>query len=298
MSKKNNKTTDVLFIFLKGMLMGICDIIPGVSGGTIAFITGIYERLINAVRGFSFRLLGNLVTLKRKALAKEIEKLDLGFLIPLGLGIGISVFVGSSIIGSLLENYFLYTISFFIGLIFASGKVIFDNITNHKPANILFGVVGLLFGLSLSVLIPANVVPTLPYVFLGGFIAISAMFLPGISGAFILVIMGIYEFLLNVLHNLDTKWPYFIAFGIGAGAGMMVISRLISYLFKKDKCKTLYVLLGLVFGALSIPVRNSIQSVQVWQSALIISSVILAVLGVVVVLLVSYLSKSTRAKDI
>ena len=248
-----------ILLFLKGVLMGICDLIPGISGGTIAFITGIYTRLIEAVKAFSFKLVYDIILLNKKELKKDIKKLELGFLFTLFLGIGFAILAGSRIIKFLLENYFAYTLSFFVGLIIASSKIIFDNIKNHKMKNILFGVMGLILGILLSFLIPKTITPSLYYVFIGGFFAISAMFLPGISGAFILLIMGLYEFMINVLHDILRNISYFIVFGLGAVLGAFAISRVISFLFRKDKCKTLYFLLGLVIGAVSIPIKRIIE---------------------------------------
>ncbi len=241
--------------------MGICDLIPGISGGTIAFITGIYLRLINAVKSFSFKLIYDLFKFligkgRYKDLREDIKKLDLGFLIVLLLGIFSAIFLGSRIIKFLLDNYFSYTLCFFIGLILVSCFIIFENIKNHNWKNILLGVLGFFAGVLFCLLAPVNVVPSLKYVFIGGFFAISAMFLPGISGAFILLIMGLYEFMINVLHNLSSNLNYFIMFVLGAGLGALIISRTISFLFRKDKCKTLYFLLGLVIGALGIPLKK------------------------------------------
>lgn len=258
-------------IYLKGVLMGICDMIPGVSGGTIAFITGIYTRLINAIKSFSPELIANFFNYLFKRgknnlqdLKNDIKKLDLIFLIPLALGIGTAVILGSRIISFLLNNYFAYTMAFFIGLILASSRIIYKNIRNHHLNNILFGIVGLLIGISLSSLIPTQVDPTLLYVFIGGFLAISAMFLPGISGAFLLLILGIYEFMLGVIKNITANISYFLVFMVGAILGAFSISRIISFLFKKDRCKTLYVLLGLVIGSLSIPIKRIIISTSTW----------------------------------
>ena len=245
-----------ILLFLKGILMGICDIIPGISGGTIAFITGIYSRLINAVKAFSLKLIYDIFTFNKKELKQDIKKLDLGFLIILFLGIGFAVFAGSRVIKFLLTNYFAYTLSFFIGLILASSKIIFDNIKSHKMKNILFGIVGLIIGVSIGFLVPQDITPTLFYIFVGGFVAISAMFLPGISGAFILLIMGLYEFIINALHDISNNLNYLIVFGLGVILGAFSISRIISFLFKKDKCKTLYFLLGLVIGTMSIPLNK------------------------------------------
>ncbi len=266
MRQKNNYK-DKGLLFLKGVLMGICDVIPGISGGTIAFITGIYERLINSIKNVSPELIKSIFLLlfSRKKervedLKENIKKIDLLFLGILFSGIFTSIFLGSRLISFMLDNYFTYTISFFIGLILASSKVIYISIENHKIKNILFGFLGVTIGIILALVVPQEVNPSYGYVFLGGFFAISAMFLPGISGSFILLIMGIYPFMLEVLHNLRDKLVYFLVFGIGAALGAFFISRLIVFLFKKDKCKTLYVLLGLVIGTLSIPIKKVLGS--------------------------------------
>jgi len=248
-----------LLLFLKGFLMGICDLIPGISGGTIAFITGIYEKLIESIKNLFNLIFYPFSFLIRKSKFIKKEKVDWKFLFILFFGIFSAIFLGSKIIKFLLDNYYIYTISFFIGLILASSKIIFNNIKNHKIKNILFGFIGLIIGISLSFLIPLNINPSYSYVFLGGFLAISALFLPGISGAFILLILGLYEFMINVLNNILDKIDYFIFFLLGAILGAFFISRLISFLFKKDKCKTLYFLLGIVIGALSVPVKTIIN---------------------------------------
>ncbi len=252
-----------ILLFLKGVLMGICDLIPGISGGTIAFITGIYPKLISPVKAFSPQLLKNLITYpfnKNQQLKQNLKALNLPFLITLFLGIATALLLGSKLIKFLLENYFAYTLAFFIGLIIISSKILFTHIKNHKPLNISFGIIGFIIGLSFIILIPASITPTPLYIFLGGFIAISAMFLPGISGSFILLILGLYEFMINALHDPTHNIKIILIFLIGAIHGAFAISRLISYLFKKDKCKTIYVLLGLVLGALSIPIKQIIQS--------------------------------------
>lgn len=291
------KMLEHILIFLKGLLMGICDIIPGVSGGTIAFITGIYERLILAVKSFSFNLLKDFFLyifgrnrIRKRALIKDIKSLDLAFLIVLVAGIGTAILAMSHIITFLLESYFAFTISFFVGLILASSKIIFDHIKNHHLTNVSFGLIGLIIGVALAFLIPATVTVTLPYVFLGGFIAISAMFLPGISGAFILFIMGLYEFLLNILHDVTNNLSYLFTFLIGAVLGALFISRIIAFLFKRDKCKTLYVLLGLVIGALSIPVKK-VLTTAVWTAPNIAIMLGLLILGVIAVFAVNKLEK-------
>ena len=276
-----------LLIFLKGILMGICDLIPGISGGTVAFITGIYSRLINAVKGFSLKLIFNLFRSigskkYRQDLREDIKKLDLGFLFVLILGILTAILIGSRIINVLLENYFSYTLSFFIGLILASSVVIYKDIENHNKLNISFGFLGFVFGLLISLAIPITTSPTYFYVFLGGFFSISAMFLPGISGAFILLIMGLYSFMIDILHDILSKLSYFLVFVLGALLGAFCISRIVSFLFRKDKCKTLYFLLGLVIGALSIPLKVIYVGGD-FHILKIIGMLILFVLGFIIV---------------
>lgn len=277
-----------LSLFLKGILMGICDIIPGISGGTIAFITGIYSRLINAVKSFSPQLVIDFfqyVFRRDKEhldiLKEDIKKLDLVFLITLGIGIGTAILLGSRVMSFLLKNYFTYTISFFVGLILASSKSIYDKIERHHTKNKLFGLLGLLLGISFVFIIPVNINPGLWYVFLGGFLAINAMFLPGISGAFILLILGLYEFILDALHNLLDNINVFVVFGVGAALGAFTISRVVSFLFRKDKCKTLYVLLGLVVGCLSIPLKNIYIKNGSWSLLNIIVLILFLVLGLI-----------------
>lgn len=285
-------------LYFKGILMGICDLIPGISGGTIAFITGIYPRLMNSVQSFSPKLLINYlryVFLKEKSkvdeLKQDIKKLDLKFLFILLFGIITSLLVGSRLIIYLLENYTAYFLCFFIGLVFASSKLIYDDIIHHNKKNILIGFFGILFGILILFL---KIKPSFSYtyIFFGGFIGISAMFLPGISGSFILLIMGIYEFMLNVLKNLSNNINYFIVFSCGAVLGAFSISRLINFLFKKDKCKTLYFLLGLVVGSLSIPIE------RVYKAAdfSFLNTIIMTIFFLIGFLLVYFLSKYSLSK--
>lgn len=281
--------------FIKGLLMGICDSIPGISGGTIAFITGIYERLINAIKSFSpaffygffLFLIGRR---DRRKLRKDIRKLDLGFLVVLVAGIAVGILVFSRIMTFLLENYFSLTMAFFVGLIVASSKIIFDHIEKHHSLNVLFLFVGLLFGGSFAFVVPASVEPGLAYVFVGGFFAISAMVLPGISGAFILLLLGIYQFMLGVIRNFQYNLDYLLSFALGALIGLFTISRVVSWLFKKDKSKTLYFLLGLVIGGLSVPLRGIFVDESFGDSPIALY-LVLFFLGVLSSVWINYISK-------
>jgi len=216
--------------------MGLCDIIPGISGGTIALITGIYERLINAVKAFSPIIIRDLFV-DRKALKEDIKKLDLVFLITLFLGITVSILGMSRLMTFLLEEHTAFTLSFFVGLILASSLLIKHHIKGFKHAYGGIGLIGFLFGIGLFLFSPIEIVPGLVYIFFAGFLAISAMFLPGISGSFILLIMGVYGFILEALHSFDVT--IISVFILGGILGAVGISRLISWLFAKSKDMTL-----------------------------------------------------------
>lgn len=288
-----NKISDKFFLFLKGFLMGICDLIPGISGGTIAFITGIYEELMTSVSSIPnafYSLLRYLMKRdekSKKGLKKIFEKINWIFLLVLIAGILLAFLLFSRVIKFLLENYFSYTIAFFIGLVLASSKIIFNNIQNHKARNILFGVLGFLIGILFSILIPLNIEnPSMYHVFFGGFVAISAMFLPGISGAFILLILGLYEFIINALGNIAGNLGYLSVFILGVILGAFVISKVILLLFKKDRCKVLYFLLGLVIGSLSIPVKRISEAITL-NCLNIIMVIFFVIIGIFLVLIVN-----------
>lgn len=290
---------DKILIFLKGVMMGICDLIPGISGGTIAFITGIYERLINAVKSFSLKILYDVFILafgkkeRLKSLKQRIKKLDLGFLLILLAGILTALLLGARVIKFLLTNYFAYTLSFFIGLILASSKTIYDNIKEHNKGNVFFGFIGFVIGILLLKLVPVVAPSNMYYVFFGGFIAISAMFLPGISGAFILLIMGLYESMIDVLQDVLGNINWILVFTAGALLGAFTISRIIAFLFKKYKSRILYLLLGLVIGALGIPIKKIFQtaSFEIWN---IFMMVFFLLLGVLIVVAVSGYKKNVK----
>lgn len=223
-------------LFFKGLLMGLCDLIPGISGGTIAFILRIYEKLmssINEVLNFKFR--------------------NIKFLIILFSGIIIAIFLGSKIMHFLLNNYFIFLISFFMGLILSSGIKIIKMYKVKIKKDIFIILSGFCIGFLLFFLVPFNIEPSLLYIFLGGFLAISAMFLPGISGSFILLIMGIYTYMIDVLKSLKIK--EILVFLSGALIGIYFISKLVSFMFKKEKKRVLFFLSGLIIGSLSVPLN-------------------------------------------
>lgn len=266
-----------LIIFLKGILMGICDLIPGISGGTIAFITGIYERLIEAVANITPKNYYNLIfnSSKRK---KLFEELDIIFLVLLFGGIFTAIILGSKVISYLIENYYVYVFAFFTGLILASGLFISNQIKERNNSNKFFGLLGFICGITLLFFVPQQIFnPSNLLVFISGFLAIFALFLPGISGSFILLILGMYEYVVNLVKDLDLI--NLIPFAIGAGLGIVVISRVVKFLFSFDKSKTLYFLLGLVMGTLTIPIRNIYLEISTISFGLIFNLLVLFVFG-------------------
>ena len=233
-------------IFIKGMLMGIADLIPGVSGGTIALITGVYRDLITALNNINFKNIFNNLFKKFK-----LHKFDL--LSALILGIGLSIILFSNLILFLLENYNNQISSFFFGLIICSIYVLLKKIKHLK----IYDIILLLFsGFIVYQLLKLNSYEqeiNLTYIFICGFLCSSAMILPGISGSYILLILGAYKFLLEKLNTVfvvnSDSYLYLITFVSGAILGVLTFSRFIKWLFKSFEDKTLIVLIGFILGS-------------------------------------------------
>ncbi|MBD3250997.1 DUF368 domain-containing protein [Candidatus Uhrbacteria bacterium] len=244
------KTT--ITLFFKGYLMGFFDVIPGISGGTIAFILGIYLRLMNAVKNITPKKV--IDTIRKPA---RFKTYDYDFLAVLFLGIGTAIVTSSRLIVHLLEAYQNHTLIFFVGLILASLKIIYNDIDHHQIKDKFFVLIGFTIGVTITFLSPLSISdPSYLYILIGGFLAISAMFLPGVSGSFILLVLGIYEVILSSLHQLRERYGVIIAFITGAILGAGFISRVISFLYKTDKSKTLYTILGIVLGTLLVPLKR------------------------------------------
>ncbi|MEC7771383.1 MAG: DUF368 domain-containing protein [Bacteroidota bacterium] len=237
---------DYVFVTLKGMAMGAADVVPGVSGGTIAFISGIYEELITSINSIDFTL----VKILRKDGIKAVwNKVNGNFLLSLFLGILISVLSLAKFLSWLLENEPVLLWSFFFGLVLASIFFVGKEITKWT----LGTAVVLVFGAALAFFItelPANDnVDSLPYLFLSGALAICAMILPGISGAFILVLLGSYKTILDAVHERDIK--IILTVGVGAIFGLLSFARLLKWMFNHYKNITLALLTGFILGSLN-----------------------------------------------
>ena len=233
-------------ILIKGMLMGIADLIPGVSGGTIALITGIYKDLISSLNNISFKNIS-------KNLFTNFKSYKFDFLSVLVIGIGLSIILFSNIILFLLENYNNEISSFFFGLIICSIYVLLKKIKTFKIYDIFVLIFSSFLIFQLLKLNSLEQEINLTYVFICGFLCSCAMILPGISGSYILLILGAYQFILKKLNDVFTEgsdsYLYVITFILGAILGVVTFSRIIKWLFKNFENRTLIVLIGFILGS-------------------------------------------------
>jgi putative membrane protein len=244
--KTTRPASETINLFFKGVAMGAADVVPGVSGGTIAFITGIYQELIDSIKSIRFELIR---ILRREGFKAFWKALNGNFLLTLFLGIGLSIASLAALMKFLLENYEVLVWAFFFGLILASAIVIGKQVDRTQPKNIAGLVVGAAFGFAITVLTPANTPDASWFIFLSGAIAICAMILPGISGSFILLLLGKYAFIITGLTVLDFRIIGF--FGAGAIVGILSFSRLLSWLFANYHQLTISVLTGIMMGSLN-----------------------------------------------
>ena len=268
---------ETFLIFLRGLFMGTADVIPGVSGGTIALITGIYERLIHAISRIDFRFLLYLVEGDVKKFKENaLNEIDFELFIPLLLGIGIAILTMSKVISFLLLNYPAVTYAFFFGLILASANFVYKHVDGLTLKNIAFLLVGFIFAVIFVGLNPIQANHSLPVIFFSGAVAICAMILPGISGAFILLLLNQYEYMITVLNNM--QFTEIIVFGTGALIGILSFSRFLDYLLIHYKSITMSFLVGLMIGTLRLPYEKIVVSMDY-----IIPAIIAAIIGFILV---------------
>ena len=237
---------DYFILVFKGMAMGAADVVPGVSGGTIAFISGVYEELIATLNSIN---LNSLKTLKLQGVSATWKKINGNFLLALFGGILLSILSLSKLVAWLLHEEPVLLWAFFFGLVLASIILVLKKINQWNSAVFLGLILGGVFAYQLTQLNALGNSNSNWYLFFSGAIAICAMILPGISGAFILVILGSYANVLQALNDKDiAKITIFMT---GALIGILSFSRLLKWLFKRFKNMTLAVLTGFMIGALS-----------------------------------------------
>jgi putative membrane protein len=232
-------------LFLRGLAMGTADVIPGVSGGTIAFVAGVYEELITTLSGLGP---AQVKALFHGDFARILRDLNLHFTLPLGLGILTALLSLAKIVPTLMREYPLGTFSFFFGLILCSAYVPYLKMRKTFP-NFLVLILSLISSGSFFYLNPTFFFPQ-NYLgfFLSGAIAICAMILPGISGAYLLVLMGQYDHVLEALHTRNM--PIVIVFSLGCLTGLLIFVRILKYLIHRYSDLTLAALTGLMLGSL------------------------------------------------
>lgn len=238
---------------LRGMAMGIAEVIPGVSGGTIAFITGIYEKLINTIKAFSPSLIK---TFKNDGVGGVWSAVNGNFLISLMVGMAVGIVVGVFGVTHLLENYPQHLWGFFFGLIVASAIYIGRQVPKWSIKEVIGLLIGIAVAYYITVASPAQGNTALWYVFFSGMIAISALILPGISGSFILLLMGMYTVVLpevrNALSTFETESLILVSvFAMGCLVGITTISRVLSWMFQNYNSLTLATLTGFMIGSLN-----------------------------------------------
>ena len=236
-----------LILFLKGMAMGGANVIPGVSGGTVAFITGIYERLINALKSIDLESLKLFFSGKFVAFS---EKVDLKFLALLFLGVFVSILSLAKILEIALEHYEVLTLSFFFGLILASIIAVSRQIEKIGLSTVVAFCIGAAVAVSIAFLPPAEPNASFLYLMLCGIVAVCSMILPSLSGSYILLLMGNYLLVLRAVSSFD--FTIMVPMVLGCIVGLVTLSRILSYLFSNFKDQTVGTMVGFVAGSLLI----------------------------------------------
>lgn len=240
------KFSDYLLLTLKGCAMGMADVVPGVSGGTIAFITGIYGRLIDSIKSVNAHALKLLATFRLREFWRHI---DGRFLFSVLLGIAISIFSLARLMTYLLEHHPIQVWSFFFGLIVASALLVARQVGKWDWRSVAALLAGIAAAFWITVVTPGQTPDTWWFVMLSGAIAICAMILPGISGAFILLLLGKYQFIMQAVGDLNI--PVILLFVTGAVAGIISFSHLLSWLLQHWHDVTVAVLMGFMIGSLN-----------------------------------------------
>lgn len=285
--------------FLKGLLMGVADVIPGVSGGTIALITGIYERFVNGLNNITLYLQEKYQNIRGKTRSQNrhiFNRIDFAFFIPLMMGTGLAFVIGSHYIPGMIEKYPAQVYGFFIGLIIASAYILYKGIKKKNLSGYLLGFAAVLVGFLLA-LIPANPgggTPNIFWIFVVGAIAVCAMLLPGISGSYIVLVLGQYSFLLSMIPNILTLWPYFIAFSLGGVVGILAFSKLLSFFLNNHHDLTMFALTGVMVGSVYRPINDTLSHSGDFISGA--SAVLLLFVGIIVVYLLDRFANNRKRR--
>ena len=276
----NGKLKKMLHIYAKGIFMGAANIVPGLSGGTIALIIGIYDRLLSCISAFNLSLLYNLIRSRdpsfKSNFQNSINELDLPFLIPLSIGILTAIVILSNFISFAFVHFRASANSFFLGILVMSLILLYDEINLDS----IFRIISVILAFSASFFLSGNVsaIHTSPgsiYIFISGVLVSLAMLLPGISGAALLYVLGFYEFLLTTLNeflfSLPTLFvgdyqtilkPTLVLFIFGSGffIGLINSAKLVKFALTRDRATTMSILLALMVGSFRFPISEIITN--------------------------------------
>lgn len=297
------KFSEYILTAVKGACMGAADVIPGVSGGTIAFIMGIYDKFVASLAAINAEAVKLFFTGKFKEFWRHING---GFLLSLVVGIGVSVISLATVMQTLLSDFPIQTWAFFFGLIVASSIFILRGISGWGLREILFLIGGILLGVTICTLSPTQTPDALWFIFLSGAIAICAMILPGISGSFILLILGKYQYILGAVsdlvagQNVAGNLLIIGVFAIGAIVGILSFSKLLHWLLSRWHKQALIILAGFIIGSLVKiwPWNNpeAIAQTELTGSLHICSAIIIALIGFSLVTGIEIAGKITANK--
>lgn len=247
---------EYLIYILKGLAVGIANIIPGVSGGTIALIVGIFIRLINAIKSFNLQAAKLLFSGKWKEFARQT---DFWFLVSIFSGVAIAIVLLARIFGFLFDNYPVYIWAYFFGLVLASVYFVGKRVDHWNAVVIVFFLIGTAIAVVITFFNPAHENSNPFYLFICGVVAVCSMILPGLSGSFILILMGNYQLVaIDAINNRD--FGILLPVGLGAVIGLVAFSHVLSWVFKNYKDQTIALLTGFILGSLNIlwPWKNPV----------------------------------------
>jgi putative membrane protein len=277
----NKKLSKALHTYVKGIFMGTANIVPGLSGGTIALIIGIYDRLLSCISAFNLSLLSNIINSRNPShksdFQNSITDLDLPFLIPLSIGILTAIVLLSNLISFAFVHFRAFANSFFLGILVMSLILLYDEIN----LNSIFRIISTILAFSISFFLSGNVfaIQTSPdsiYIFISGVLVSLAMLLPGVSGAALLYVIGFYEFLLTTLNEFLFSLPTLLAgdyqtilkptlilfvFGSGFFIGLINSAKFVKFALTRDRATTMSILLALMVGSFRFPISEIVTNI-------------------------------------
>ncbi|HNV12305.1 MAG TPA: DUF368 domain-containing protein [bacterium] len=279
-----------IIVFLKGFAMGSVDIIPGISGGTMALILGIYEKIISELKKINFKSVKSIFLKNKKLIIPEDDKINLAFLISLFLGIISAIISLAKIISYFLQNYPSHIYGLFFGLIVSSILLILPK-KFYKNKNYLFLIPGFIIAWVISSSGTLNFSNSYINIFFSGVVAICAMILPGISGSFVLLILGKYEFMISALKNplAENNLLYILIFGIGCVIGLLSFVRFLNFLLKRYREPSMAILIGFMAGALKKVWPFTQKTTEINKDFFVI--ILLIILGILIGNLLSKFGK-------